>query len=160
MEPNFFDNELETLTVRLLGGHLMERFDQPPGGTPINQIGGSTRPENTAVATLRYGVGPWSATWQQRYISDTLVNVNWVEGVDVDNNTIPTYSFTNLSFRYDGESMIGGGDWSASLAINNAFDKNPPIIPGSFNRVGSQTNSGLGYDEFGRRYQLTLTMSF
>jgi iron complex outermembrane receptor protein len=160
LEPNLFDNEVENLSLRLLGGYLIDRFDQPPGGAPIDQIGGSTRPETTANATLRYSVGPWSATWQQRYISDTLVNINWVEGVDVDNNTIPTYSFTNLSFRYDGESMMGGGEWSATLAVNNAFDKNPPIIPGAFNRVGSQTNSGLGYDEWGRRYQLTLQMSF
>jgi len=67
---------------------------------------------------------------------------------------------TNLNFRYDGDSMLQGGEWSASFAINNAFDKNPPIISGAFNRVGSQTNSGVGYDEFGRRYQLTLEMSF
>jgi hypothetical protein len=80
--------------------------------------------------------------------------------VEVDNNTIPTYSFTNLSFRYDGESMMGAGEWFATLAVNNAFDNNPPIISGAFNRVGLQTNSGLGYDEWGRRYQLTLQMSF
>ena len=160
LEPNLFDNQAENLSLRFLAGKLLERYDQPPGGVPIDQVGSSTRPEITANATLRYSVGPWSATWQQRLISDTLININWVEGVDVDNNTIPTYSFTNLNFRYDGESLVGGGEWAATLSINNAFDKNPPTIPGAFNRIGSQTNSGLGYDEFGRRYQLTLEMSF
>jgi hypothetical protein len=63
-------------------------------------------------------------------------------------------------FRYDRDSTRAGNAWSASLAINNAFDKNPPIIPGSFNRVGSQISSGLGYDEFGRRIQFALEMSF
>jgi len=49
----------------------------------------------------------------------------------------------------------------SSLAINNAFDKNPPIIAGAFNRVGSRTSSGTGnYDEFGRRCQLSLEMRF
>jgi hypothetical protein len=146
----------------VLAGKLLERFDQPPGGDPIDQIGNAAinRPEISANATLRYSVGPWSAIWQQRYISDQLININWVEGVDVDNNTIPSYSFTNLLFRYDRDSTRAGYAWSAGLAINNAFDKNPPIIPGSFNRIGSQTNSGLGYDEFGRRIQLTLEMSF
>jgi outer membrane receptor protein involved in Fe transport len=80
--------------------------------------------------------------------------------VDVDNNTIPSYSFTNLLFRYDRDSTRVGNAWSVGLAINNAFDKNPPIIPGSFNRVGSQIGSGLGYDEFGRRMQLTFDMNF
>lgn len=136
-------------------GSTLELMNFEPGGNVAFR-----RPELTANATLRYSVGPWSATWQQRYISDAIVNLNWVEGVDVDINTVPTYSFTNLNFRYDGDSMLQGGEWSASFAINNAFNKNPPIIPGAFNRVGSQTNSGVGYDEFGRRYQLTLEMSF
>jgi outer membrane receptor protein involved in Fe transport len=161
-EVNLFDNQAENLSFRVLAGRLLERYDQPPGGQPIDQIGNAAinRPETSANATLRYSVGPWSAAWQQRYISDQLININWVEGVDVDNNTIPSYSFTNLLFRYDRDSTRAGNAWSVSLAINNAFDKNPPIIPGSFNRLGSQINSGLGYDEFGRRIQLTLDMAF
>lgn len=159
-ELNFFDNAAENLSIRFLAGYLKDRYDQPPGGAPIDLVGSSIRPEVTANLTARYSVGPWSATWQQRYISDTLVNINWVEGVDVDVNTIPTYSFTNLSFRYDGDSLMGGGEWSAAFAINNAFDKNPPIVPGAFGRVGSQTGALNAYDEWGRRYQLTLEMSF
>jgi outer membrane receptor protein involved in Fe transport len=164
-EIDLFDGKAETLSFRLLGGKLLERFDQPPGGDPIDQIGDlanavGNRPELSANATLSYSVGPWSASWQQRYISDQRINLRWVEGVDVDNNTVPSYSFTNLLFRYDRDSTRAGSAWSVGLALNNAFDKNPPIIPGAFNRVGSQTNSGLGYDEFGRRIQLTLDMSF
>lgn len=161
-DVNLFDSQAETLSFRVLAGKLLDRYDQPPGGQPINQIGNSAinRPEISANATLRYSVGPWSGIWQQRYISDQLINSTWVEGVDVDNNTIPSYSFTNLVFRYDRGSAGAGNAWSVGLAINNAFDKNPPIIPGSFNRVGSQTNSGLGYDEFGRRIQLTMDMRF
>ena len=161
-EVNLFKSKPENLSFRLLAGKLLDRYDQPPGGQPINQIGNSAinRPELSANATLRYSVGPWSAIWQQRFISDQLININWVEGVDVDNNTIPSYSFTNLLFRYNHGSTRAGNEWSVGLAINNAFDKNPPIIPGAFNRVGSQTNSGLGYDEFGRRFELSLQMNF
>jgi outer membrane receptor for ferrienterochelin and colicin len=161
-DVNLFDSHAETLSFRVLAGKLLDRYDQPPGGQPINQIGNITinRPEVSANATIRYSVGQWSAIWQQRYISDQLVNSTWVEGVDVDNNTVPSYSFTNLSFRYDSDSTSAGNEWSLGLAINNAFDKNPPIIPGAFNRVGSQTNSGLGYDEFGRRLELTMQMNF
>jgi hypothetical protein len=160
LEPNLFDSAAESLSLRFLAGQLKERYDQPPGGTRIDQVGSQTRPEYTANATLRYNVGAWSAAWQQRYISDTLVNQNWVEGVDVDRNTIPAYSFTNLSLRYNGRSTIGGGEWALSLSVNNAFDKDPPIIPGTFGRVGSQISSGLGYDEWGRRYQLALNLAF
>jgi len=159
MEPNLFANSSESLSVRTLFGYLKERVDVPFNGAPIDLVGSSTRPEVTGNLTVNYGVGPWSAQWQQRYISDTLINTTWVEGVDVDNNTIPTYSFTNLLFSYRSE-MDNGGDWTVSFAVSNAFNKKPPIIPSTFNRIGSQTNSGLGYDEFGRRYQLTASMNF
>lgn len=159
MEPNLFNSASESLSARFLYGHLIERTDTPFNGSPINLVGSTTRPEDTANFTLSYSVGSWSAQWQQRYISENLINTTWVEGIDVDNNTIPTYSFTNLLFAHRTE-MNDGGSWSVSLAINNAFNKNPPLIPGTFNRVGSQTNSGTGYDEFGRRYQVTMKMDF
>jgi len=156
-EPNFFGSQQETLSLRLLAGKLLERFDVPPGGVAIDQVGGfaggTFRPDWTANLTGRYGVGPWSFTWQQRMTSESLMNIAWVEGVDVDYNTIPFYTFTNLTFRYDGGETIGGGEWNVSLAVNNAFDKNPPVRP------GNGTGSG-NYDEYGRRYQLTLNMSF
>lgn len=159
-ETNFFNSESESLSVRMLAGKLMERVNTPFNGAPIDLVGSSTplRPDLTANLTVSYTVGPWTGTWQQRYISDTLININWVEGVDVDRNKVPTYSFTNLRFAYRGETATG--DWTVSLAINNAFDKNPPIIPGAFGRIGSQTNSGTGFDEFGRRYQLGVNMNF
>lgn len=157
-ELDLFDGEAESLSIRALAGHLIERTNTPFNGTPIDLVGSAQRPDVTANVTLAYSLGPWTATWQQRYISDTLINLNWVEGKDVDINTIPTYSFTNLRFAYRSET--NRGDWSVSFAVNNAFDKNPPIIPGVFNRIGSQTNSGTGYDEFGRRYQLGLNMNF
>lgn len=158
MDLDLFGGEAESLSIRALAGHLIERTNTPFNGTPIDLVGSAQRPDVTANVTLAYSIGAWTASWQQRYISDTLVNLNWVEGVDVDINTIPTYSFTNLRFAYRGET--DRGDWTVSLAVNNAFDKNPPIIPGVFNRIGSQTNAGTGYDEFGRRYQLGMNMNF
>lgn len=161
LEPDFFGNEIESLSFRLLAGVLSERYDIPPGGVPIDQVGGSTRPEWTASFTARYSVGPWSFTWQQRATDEVLRNINWVEGVDIDDNTIPTYSFTNLNFRYDGGEVMGGGEWNVSLAVNNAFNKLPVIFPGTPGRVGTQIGSGNGnHDEFGRRYQLTLNVNF
>jgi outer membrane receptor protein involved in Fe transport len=152
-EPNFFDSQNESLSLRLLAGKLLERFDVPPGGVAIDQVGSMTRPDWTANLTARYGVGPWSFTWQQRAISESEIVLAWEEGVDVDLNVVGLYSFTNLSFRYDGGEMLGGADWNVSLSVNNAFNKNPPIVP------GNGTGNG-NYDEFGRRYQLTLNMNF
>jgi outer membrane receptor protein involved in Fe transport len=143
----------------VLFGHLTERTDTPFNGLPINRVGASTTPEEKGNLTINYRVGPWTAQWQQRYISDTLINTTWVEGKDVDNNTVPAYSLTNLMFSYAAQ-LKTGENWAVSLAINNAFDKNPPIFPSVFNRVGSQTGVGVGFDEFGRRYQLPVKLVF
>jgi hypothetical protein len=153
-EPDFFSSQQETMSVRFLAGKLLEKYDLAPGDTVgIDEVGRRDRPDWTANLTARYGVGPWSFTWQQRAVSETKINNGWVEGVDIDFNAISLYSFTNLTFRYNGGEFLGGGDWDASLSVNNAFDKNPPIVPGNGTGVGS-------YDKYGRRYQLTLNMNF
>lgn len=159
MEPNFFGNQLESLRFRALVGHLIERSDTPLGGTPIDQVGGRERPENTGILTLDYMVGSWTFQWQQRFTDETMINTTWVEGIDVDNNKIPFYSFTNLRLNYNHENN-NGRVWGVGLSINNAFDKNPPIIAGTFGRVGSQAGALNSFDEWGRRYQLSLNMEF
>ena len=158
-EPDFFGNQSESFTLRGIAGRLNERSDTPPGGEPIDFVGSTSRPEFTGILTANYRVGPLGFQWQQRFKDETKVNINWVEGVDIDDNTIPFYSYTNLTFSYEGETS-SGATWRTSLAVNNAFDKNPPIIPGFFDRIGSQTGGLSQFDEWGRRYQLSLNMSF
>ena len=148
IEPDIFDAQFESFNVRALFGRMIERTDTPPGGSPIDRVGSSSLPEWTGNLTASYTIGQWGLQWQQRYIHETKRNINWVEGVDVDDNTNPTYSFTNLRFSYNGE-LNNGATWTTSLNVNNAFDKNPP----KFGNINS-------FDEFGRRYHLSLNMTF
>ena len=156
-EPNFFADELETFTFRGLVGHLIERVDVPPQGTPINLVGSSVRPENTGNVTANYTVGPWGLQWQQRFIDETKKNINWVEGIDVDDNSTSFYSFTNLRFTYSGETNAGA-NWQVGLSVNNAFDKNPPVLPSTPSNLGVQSGGLNSFDKFGRRYQLTFNL--
>ena len=153
-EPDFFGNAFESFSVRALGGYLAEKTETPAGGTKIDSVGGRAYPEWTGNVSLNYAVGPWSLQWQQRFIDEVKLVTTWVEGVDVDDNTVPFYSWTNARFGYSGE-MSNGGTWNVGLNVNNLFDKNPAIFPSS----RGQSLSG-GYDEFGRRYQLSLNMTF
>jgi hypothetical protein len=105
------------------------------------------------------GFGPFGFQWQQRFMDETKLNINWVEGVDIDDNTIPFYTFTNLMLSYEGETS-SGASWTTSLSVSNAFDKNPPILPRYFDGIGSQTGGLSSFDEWGRRYQLSLNMNF
>ena len=116
-------------------------------------------PDRTANVSLDYRAAAWSVQLQERYIDDVLLNRTWVEGIDVDNNTIPSRAWTNLVLGY-GRDMNTAGNWRVSLSVQNLFDKDPPIIPSSADtRFGAQSTDNT-YDEWGRRYQLGFDMEF
>jgi outer membrane receptor protein involved in Fe transport len=155
MEPNLFKSRNETFNLRLLSGYVSERSDTPLGGTPKDVAGQYGTPDLTADAIMIYTVGRYAFQVQQRYIASTIRDVDWVEGVDVDDNGIGSGNYTNLRVGYTRE-MEHGGDWNVSLNVTNLFDRPPPlVISGS-----TQTIPGVGYDALGRRYQLSMTMNF
>jgi len=158
LETNFFRDETETLTFRGLAGYLIENSDTPFQGTRQDQVGGLNRPEWTTVMTANYQVGPWGVRLQARYFDKTKINVAWVEGVDVDDNWTASQTVTNLGLSYSGETAAGG-NWMATLNVNNLLDRDPPVVPSLSQRGGFQTVSP-NYDIFGRRYQLSLNMNF
>lgn len=158
MEPNFFGNSQENLTVRGLAGYIIERADTPLGGTPNDVSGGFGTPKWTANVTANYSIGPMALQLQMRHVDASLRNTNWVEGVDVDDNTVPSSTWFNGQIGYNGESSNGSA-WNVALNVQNLFDRNPPTIASFSSRGGSQTVSD-SYDIFGRRYALSFNYSF
>ena len=163
MEPNFLDSESESLNFRLLGGYIMERADTPLGGQPLDQSGWLGTPDLTMVASLTYGFGPYSVMLQQRHIASTLnkntgASSSWVVGRDVDTLNISSGNYTNFQFGYTGE-LSNGGEYRLNLNVTNLFDRAPPIVPSYGTRGGAQSIP-QDFDEFGRRYQLSLNVSF
>jgi iron complex outermembrane recepter protein len=154
MEPNFFNNEVESLSVRALVGFLEEHSTTSANGTYTNNVGGQLYPDYTGNLSVNYNVGPWGIQWQQRFISESEIVVAWTEGVDLDDNTIPFYSWSNAMLSYRSE-MANGGTWNVNFNISNLFDKNPGIVPSGTGQQGS----GWG-DQLGRRYQISLNMNF
>ena len=71
---------------------------------------------------------------------------------------IASGNYTNLQIGYKGE-VASGGNWRVAFNVTNLFDRSPPIIPSYGTRGGAQS-IGQNYDEFGRRYQLSLNMDF
>jgi outer membrane receptor protein involved in Fe transport len=163
LEPNFLADEQESLDLRVLGGYLIERSDTPLGGVPLDQAGWVNTPDLTAVASATYGFGPYSVQLQQRYIADTLnkntgATSGWVEGRDVDTLRVSSGNYTNMQLAYKGETD-SGGEWRASFNVTNLFDRAPPVIPNYGTRGGAQAINN-NFDEFGRRYQVSLNMTF
>lgn len=156
-EPNFFRSQSEQLTVRVLGGHVAERSDTPLGGSTQDVAGSLDTPDLTAIATAAYRVGDIGVQLQQRYVAETIRDITWVEGRDVDDNTVSSATYTNLRLSYDGSSSAG--DWTASLDITNLFDRPAPIVPATSYFGGAQTTDTF-FDTFGRRYMLSFRMRF
>lgn len=155
---NFLSRGDEALSLRLLVGKQMENSETPPGGRKIDNSGSIDFPQLTVSATLNYRVGPYRFRLQQRYIDETILNINWIEGVHIDDNTVESQSWTNLSFSYL-QDLADGRSWEASLMLNNAFDVEPPVIASYGDRGGAQTVSN-NYDVFGRRFSLGFAYNF
>jgi outer membrane receptor protein involved in Fe transport len=159
IEPDFLSNRGETLSFRGFIGYVAQRVDIPFGATTGPEQSGSLGlPDLTATITGVYSVDEYSLQLQQRYIADTVLDYNWVEGRDVDINTVSSGNYTNMRLGYIGE-FSNGGTWNLGLNVNNLFDRNPPRIAGFGTRGGSQVVHN-DYEVFGRMYQLNLNMSF
>lgn len=140
----------ESFSLRFLGGRLEHRTNTVTGSVPDEFAGAQGFPELTANVTATYRFGAWSVQLQERYIDSVTLNRTWVEGIDIDDNSIASKTWTNFVLRY-GRDVPTGGRWSLALNVQNLFDDDPPIIPGgAFGQATSNT-----YDVFGRRYQLT-----
>jgi iron complex outermembrane recepter protein len=157
-EPNLFGSHAESFNLRTLAGYIIERADTPFGGAPFDVAGSLGTPELTGIVTGTYEVGPFSFQLQARHIDSVKVNPRWVEGVDIDDNSIPSSTWFNGRIAY-GRQAAGGGAWRIALNIQNLFDRSPPTIPSFTSRGGSQTTFSI-YDTFGRRYQVNFSYDF
>jgi outer membrane receptor protein involved in Fe transport len=156
MEPDFFGSESESFSVRALAGYVAERSDTPLGGTPLDVSGGLNTPDLTALLTTNYRVGPFGLMLQGRFTDESIINTLWTEGVDVDKNTVPSYTWWSAGLSYNGETNTGG-TWRVGLNIQNLFDKGPNPVPNVSTRFAIQ---GLTGDTYGRRYNLNVNYSF
>jgi hypothetical protein len=148
MQPDFFKDLQENLTFRLIAGLMNENSTTPLNTPKVDRAGTATLPDQTLTAMLGYNVGDWGINVQHSWQGATLRNASWVEGVDVDNNSVGAVNLTNLGLTYSRERS-NGATWRASFNINNLFNMDP-VIAGT-TRVG---------DELGRRYALGIDYSF
>jgi outer membrane receptor protein involved in Fe transport len=163
-EPDWFSGESETMTFRLLAGRLLEDSTTNIAGVTTDLSGTYQEPDFTAVASARYQVGNFGINLQQRYLAESKLNeLNFVQfepglvappgRITLDDNTVQSKSYTDLTLFYDGE-MSNGQTWQASLAISNLFDEEPPIIADFGQRFSSQTITPNNFDVYGRRFML------
>jgi iron complex outermembrane recepter protein len=147
IEPDFFAGKSESMTFRLIGGYMDENSTTPLNSPTVDQSGTANIPDKTATWNLMYNVGNVGFNLQHYWQDGTIRNAQWIQGVDVDDNTVPSVNLTNLGIFLNGETS--SGTWRASFNVNNLANRDP-VIAGT-TRVG---------DELGRRYSLGFDYSF
>ncbi len=107
---------------------------------------------------MSYSVDDITVRLQHRFVDDTIRDIRWVEGRDIDDNTVASGNYTSLGLTYGGETQTGG-TWGVTLNVNNLFDR-PPLIVASYGTGGTAQTIPNGYDLYGRRYQISFNTNF
>ena len=159
-DVDWFGSQEQSFNLRLLGGKLDSRTNTVQGSVP-DQLAGAratpagTLPELTGSVTASYRYGLWNFQLQQRYIDELLLDRNFVQGIDIDDNTVASQSWTNIVLNREFQGR-GEGIWRVSFNVQNLFDKDPPVIASNPFFAGAAQATDNTHDVWGRRYQLTL----
>lgn len=152
----------ERLGVRALSTHLSENSFQGFQSPKIDRAGqaafGFNLPTDKITTQLTYSRGPLSAFLQLRWIDEGLRDVLEVEGVDIDDNTIDSVTYTDLNVRY--EIAVGEGVLSLYVNAQNLLDEDPPVVASSGFFGGSSNQTDAFYDLIGRRYTVGARFRF
>lgn len=156
-DVSFFGGD-ESLTWRFIGSHVEEN-SRVVQGAPRDYLD-RAQPSFRYLTNLTYTRGDFRAFLNGRYTDEYNLNRFFVEGVDVDDNTVDSVFTTDLTLGYDF-SGDNGSTYNVFLTVNNLFDEDPPQTPGNGVAFLGGTNgvSGL-YDAIGRRYVLGVNMNF
>ncbi|HWD38020.1 MAG TPA: TonB-dependent receptor, partial [Fimbriimonas sp.] len=113
---NYTDEETQTA--------LGNKFDYAGSLGPDSLVTGEPKFRVTLSATYRENA--WQATIQGRFIGSAKLNNAWVQGLDVDDNHVPSTEYLDLrgSYRWNMAQIY--------FDIDNVLDTPPPSITPSF----------------------------
>ncbi|UNK56167.1 TonB-dependent receptor [Pseudoxanthomonas daejeonensis] len=141
-----------SLEMRLIATRLLESTSENPFASydyAGENTGSSPKWRALANATLRSGPARIGAS--ARFVGSGVLDNTWVEGVDIDDNHVPSTWYLGLSGAY----TFGGERFEAYFNVDNVLDKAPV-------RIGNNNNgiNGVLYDLVGRYYSVGLRFSF
>lgn len=147
----------EQLGFRLYASQVREYYNQLPGA-PRDNIG-LEQPEWRVLPALTYSRGPFRAFLQGRYFDGRTLNRLWREGINIDDNSVPSVTYADLNLSYELE--VGAQTYRINANATNLFDRAPPQTPGNPGFVGGTGGpSAALYDTVGRTYTIGASVSF
>jgi outer membrane receptor protein involved in Fe transport len=162
-----------TLSWRLLGSRLDENSILTPGSPRIERagdVGAEGLPDTKVTTSFRYTHGPVALFLQERYIGGGVSDRDLIESpvripglppgtATIDNNTVDSVLYTDLTFNYSG-GRAGGTPWEAFFTVNNLLDEAPPDMYSVVGRAGVGGPNTLLYDTIGRRFVAGVRVNF
>ena len=164
-QVDWFGGAGERIGVRFFANYLDEASSAFVGELQLDRVGETSAlydfPRRLANVSFTYGTGPFTFNLQTRYRSETVRDVTWVEGIDIEDNSVGSRAYTNFNFAYDF-------DWSDNSAqvylyVGNLFDKDPPLIPGGLGATSGYAGYGdmnRAFDTLGRAYSAGFRLRF
>jgi len=155
------------LTARLLTSSILKNSITLQGAKAVDRAGDlgnsvasitNGTPNHTAVFSLAYDNGPLSLYAQERFIASAKYDHLLVEGVDINDNSIPAVFYTDVTARYRIEKR-GVADIEFFATINNLFDRDPPPAPSITTATFYPTNNFV-YDLTGRYMTVGARLEF
>jgi iron complex outermembrane receptor protein len=175
-------NDSSNLNFRLLATKMLEQNFQATPGQPFIDIVGQTGTGNSFLSdnqptaelianfSATYNRGPASVTGLVRYISDGIMDYMGVTSGTVppgfrlmSTNEVPSYTVFSLSGSYKFEEIGPLSSVQLFAAIDNVFDKDPPVAPGGGGFGPSNVNGGTNavfFDTLGRSFRLGVRTRF
>jgi len=158
----------EQLSARLLATHMRELSTTQAGAAKVDRAGqtgpggsGGTVsgvPDWQGTLTLQYELDAFAAALEERYINHGTYDSTWRQGIDIDNNHVPSVAYTNLQLTY---RPLRGDHLTAEVYLNitNLLDRDPPRAA-TFAFTGSTYTNTQLFDIYGRSYTLGARIQF
>jgi len=154
------------LGVRLYANYL-DQFDaQQYTGAPISHYAGVSVVSSNPVGyprwrgnlTIDYTNGPFGVTIGEQYIGNMRLDIpGGLTQIQFVNPKVSPVWYTDLTLRATVPALSGNFEFFTT--VNNLFDKQPPLIPGTVPGVNPPTNIAL-YDIVGRAFTAGVRIKF
>ncbi len=141
-----------------LRGSWLASFYNSGAAVPVRQARGTLEyPTWKGSLTLGYRLNQWSVSWAARFLS-SMTDPGILTGSIPTPNPLgysgtPSYLVNDLSIHWGGEGSDHGTP-NVTLGINNALNKQPPMV------VGGRGTSPTLYDTLGRYFYLNVGYRF
>jgi outer membrane receptor protein involved in Fe transport len=136
------------LTFRALGAYvhdLIVTTNDIPVDSVTQVAGGQGNgvPHWRANLEASYRAEPWSLTALVRYVGGGTYNSTYVEGIDIDDNSVPSRTYLDLSASWDINDNV-----ELYTKVNNVFNVDPPVTTNGLSMP--QYATSVYYDVIGR----------